>query len=332
MQFFAPFRQSLKQFAEGVHRPGDPASEEALRQSEQRLGLALSSGYRDFLRQWNGAWLFHETIAIYGVAGAPHGLDGIERIGDELALGVMEQDSLLLTSSGRLVAVDPETERRLIVGSSFERWLAAILARDALLYQRDGEFREEAFVAGEISPRTAERRARVAIKADGEAAAWSFELGRLLADKGDAEEARACYARATTLDRGAAEIWFALGELEERLGREGDAVEAYRRAAEVEENGEEAAYALARAAGAARRAGHGVLADELALACRERDAGFVEAQLRSVRHLLSAAVPDEEEIAMALERLVWARAVAPHEDEASRLEALLRSRLVLRAR
>jgi tetratricopeptide (TPR) repeat protein len=331
MHFFDRFRNALARYAEGVHLVGSPASQAALEAAERRLGrpLLAAPAYRDFLEQWNGALLFHEEVVLLGVSGALPELDRLEvtdlgPLGRGLAIGSAENASLYLDDRGRVLAISADTERLQVVGSSFERWLDATMARGTLLYDRTGEFREQAFEGSELSPRVARKRAEAGLRADPESPAWHEELGQLLIESGDLAQAEHHFERAVELDETAADAWFTLGRLRRENGDLAGAMAAFRAAGLAEPLPEEAGFALAHAAQAARLAGLAE-AEPLGAEALSRHPSFVTQQKEAATHFLADGDPES-----AIEHLELGLAVAPNDDELRRLLGHARARKSLR--
>src|SRR5579883_2292521 len=189
MRFFERFRSAIARYADGVHQLEPPATRAAVDEAERRLGRALPDDYRDFLLQWDGGFLFHDDYELHGAARLT--LDG-----ERLRIGEAPGATLFLDGRGRLIAVDAQTEAERVEGSRFERWLDATMAREAVLYDRDGEFRDDAFDGGEVSERARRKRAQGAAKVDPESPAWREEQAELFVEEGARERAIAEYERA----------------------------------------------------------------------------------------------------------------------------------------
>src|SRR5262245_15756985 len=63
-RFFDAFRMALDRLPAGLLRAEMPATPDELAETERALRRALPQDLADFLRSWNGAALFHETIVI----------------------------------------------------------------------------------------------------------------------------------------------------------------------------------------------------------------------------------------------------------------------------
>src|SRR6478735_8077575 len=161
--FFDRFRQDLRRYAEGVHELGDPTGEAAL----GRLPAAL----RPLYQSWNGARLFADSIV----------LEPAERLrpaeGGGWHLGEAFGAALILDEAGRIFELDDAGDR-LLQGSSVEPWLNAQMAREALVVDREGEFKD-VFDADTLELEVRRKRVRAALKADPGAASWQLEAADL---------------------------------------------------------------------------------------------------------------------------------------------------------
>jgi tetratricopeptide (TPR) repeat protein len=152
-------------------------------------------------------------------------------------------------SEGRLFERRDETEQ-ILVGSSVERWLDAVVARESLVFDREGEYRD-VFEEGELTAAVRRKRTRSARKLDPLSALWALEEAELLLEEGEGSSAEELLRRVVELDRSAADAWALLGALcwSRRASEESE--RAWRRAAEESRDPERRAE---RFAGAARAA------------------------------------------------------------------------------
>jgi tetratricopeptide (TPR) repeat protein len=326
LRFFERFRGELKRYADGVHELGAPATENELAAVEKRLGRALSEAWRDLLLQWNGGWLFHDDYALFSVGGRAE-LDRIAPLPEEpglLAFGTAPAASLWVDGRGRVISVDESTGTRAVEGSDVQRWVDATMAREGLLYDREGEFREEAFDGVELTPKVARKRAETAVKADPASPAWREELGRICLEVGQDERAAECFEKAVELEPETAPAWFALAKLQRAAGRIEEARDGFARAGQHERDPSEAAFAFANAARCAREGGSAG-ADELAAKVVAAYPTFVAEQRAAAEHLAG-----EGDLEGAIERLGLAAAVAPDDPEVKQALSHTRARSALR--
>jgi len=297
MAFFDRFRVELGKYEDGVHDVGEPVDAAKLK--------GLPAQLADFYRSWNGVRLFADTIVIDPI--------GSERLGE------WPEGTLELDSDGRVRSRDEEGA--IVVGSTLEKFLAAVMAREGLLVEHDGEFKD-VFDEDDVAPRVREKQTRAALKIDPDAAAWHLEAAERAFDDGDEAAAEAALARAVALDEGAAAAWALFGALQRRSGRLPAAAASYARAYAATGAGAVRAERAAEAARAAGEAGDDAARAEHAAAARAADAGAVARWLADAKARLADG--DSEG---ALNRATLAAAVAP--DEASPLvkEARVRGRL-----
>jgi tetratricopeptide (TPR) repeat protein len=274
--FFERFREATARLPDGLIRPGPPASASAIAAAEARLGGALPAAYASFLRSFDGADLFHESIVIAGVGeAAPRSLLALNApaAGDAARALVFGEavagDRFLLDARGRVLRLRAGSDERIVAGSSFERWLDATIARERLLYGPDGEFAPDVFDEDgeEIAPAVVLRQTERALKVDPGSAEAQHERGVALRRLGRAERALEAFAAASEIDPDDPWPWFDFGrtalEAERELPR---ARAAFERAA-AREAGPAGARLFAWAARAALVAG-----DEAGAAASRREA------------------------------------------------------------
>lgn len=327
MRFFDRTRTALARYAAGVHNLAAPATRAVVHSVEQRLGRDFPESYREFLLQWNGGWLFHDDYTLFGVTGAPSDLDRIARSGDLFHIGLIPAGDLFLDDSGRTIARDAETESRRIEGSDFERWLEATLSREGVLYDREGEFRDDAFDGDELSDAARKKRALLSVKADAASPAWREELGLVYVEEDQPDKALVELEHAIRLDPTLASAWAAIARLRRAAGAFDAAAEAFALAAACEPDADEQAFAWAQAARAATDSGTPALVEKapawaaLAISLAPR---FASEQRAAAEHLA-----DEGDVAGAIERMALAVAVHP-DPELRSLLSRLRARAALK--
>jgi tetratricopeptide (TPR) repeat protein len=243
--FWEKLRTELGRYGDGVHEPGAPADRARLSEVAERLGLPapLVELYRSF----DGLRLFTDSFVI-----APSG--EIARHEGELALGESLGAPLILDGKGRVFVVD-EAGDRLLVASSLPRFVDGLLAREKLVHERDGEYKDVFSAEGELAEEVRKKRARAGLKVDPDSAAYRLEAAELAFEAGREDEARAELERATTADPRAVAAWALLAALAERANRLSEAEAAYAHAAESTRDRAQRTEWLAEAAHAAARAG-----------------------------------------------------------------------------
>jgi tetratricopeptide (TPR) repeat protein len=298
--YFERFREELARYAEGVHRLGAPAEAEAV--------AAFPDEYRDFLRSWNGADLFHEDVHIRAAAEA-------EREGDELVFAEDASGSTFAFAKDGIVEYESDTGLRWREATTFERWLDHVMAQGALIYERDGEFREGAFAGEELAPPVELKLARKKVRLDPDAPKPRFDLGMVLLRAGHEREAQKELERAAELDPAAPWPWFELGKLRFGAGDVAGAAEALAHAAEGEH--EHAGFFAAWAARVAQAAGD-ARAQSFREQAQRRDPGLVGRQIAAAQAELEAGRRAE-----ALEQIELALAVSPRDMQALDLKRRL---------
>jgi tetratricopeptide (TPR) repeat protein len=268
--------------ADGLIRPGEPATTAQIAAAEKTLGRPLPRSYAAFLASFDGAELFHESLLLCGVGPgaarslveanqppAPPLLEPGELViaeaasGDRYALGAGDDPPVVHLRAG--------SDERWLSGSSFSRWLEAVLAREQLLYDSEGEFRLEAFEEDgeELTPPFALRQAERALRKDPGSAESHHELGIARRRMGKLPGALEAFTRATELDPSNPWPWFDRGRTELAL-EDAAAPDSFRHAATLVP-GPDGARFLAWSARAARAVGRQAEAEEARREALARD-------------------------------------------------------------
>lgn len=308
--FFDRFRSAIARLPAGLIRAPAGAAPADVARAEAVLGRPLPGPYASFLRSFDGADLFHESVVIAGVgAGAPLLLTALEqeRPGELVFAETLSGDRFALESAGRVLRYDPGAGERALAGSAFERWLDATVAREQLLFGPDGEYAPDAFdPSGEVTPTIALRQAERALKVDPGAADAEHARGLALARLGRREAALAAFRAATELDGDNPWPWFDAGRSALALEKPAIALPAFRRAAAAASEGPTAARLLAWAVRAAAAAADDAAVASLRAEALARDPSLVEHLARSA----GAAGEDADDDARA-EAIALLEAVAP---------------------
>jgi tetratricopeptide (TPR) repeat protein len=305
--FFDRFRSAVARLPAGLIRVRPPAAPEEIARAEAALGRPLPEAFASFLRSFDGADLFHESVVIAGVgAGAPRELGALEqeRPGELVFAEAIVGDRFALDAAGRVLRYDPGAEERALAGSTFASWLDAVVAREQILFGPDGEYADDVFDPSgqEILPTIALRQAERALKIDPGAADAEHARGLALARLGRREAALAAFQAATELDADNPWPWFDLGRAALALDRPAIALPAFRRAAATTGEPASAARLLAWAVRAAVTARDGAAADALRAEALAKDPHLIDGLVR--------AVADAEDEARE-EALALLEAVAP---------------------
>lgn len=271
----------------------------------------------DVYLAFDGARLFHEELILYPAAHVVAGEDGRWMIGD------LGGSAIQVDARGRVWRTDDETGEDVVDGTAPVKWLRGQLEALALLFDKDGEYGDDAFDdEGEIVDEIARAQARAQVKRDPRAPGPRWRLARLLAAGGETEAAR---SELETVVEVAPELpwaWLDLARISETLGElDGaydEAVAAAEAAAKIAH--EQIAYFWAQAARlAVKRKADG---DRAACAARAlaADPRLVEAELAGAEQNLA-----DGDLGSARALVELARAVAPRDlsamDLARRIDA-----------
>jgi tetratricopeptide (TPR) repeat protein len=299
--FFERFREEVARYAEGVHRLGGPAPAARLKGFPDELAA--------FLRSWNGADLFVDAVRI-----AP--AEEIARDGELWPFGeTATGDRLAIdAATGAVLRVEEDTGELLVEGTSFAHWLEGLVIAEAIVYDREGEFREGIFDEDgeELTPAAAEKRERKALKVDPTAPAPAWRLAKALSRLGRADKAAAVLRELTAREPRFAWAWFDLARLERAAGDLAAAERAYASAAEADPDYEHAGYFAAHAARAAAERG-----DEEARKRHGSRALQLDAELPRLQLEAATRMAEEGRVEEAREAALLVRAVRPGDLQAA---------------
>lgn len=320
MPFFESVRLALSRHPVGVHDLAASASPQALAELTARLPSQAFADLREFLSTWNGGSMFHESLVLRP---APM----IERLSSgHFLLGESSDGTLWLDDQGRVLVVDAEEPDPLVAGSDFATWIDVVMAREALLLDRDGEFRD-VFEEEDGVLRTEVRRKRALIgrKHDPQASLYLLEQAELALEEDDDGKARQLLEGAVSLPGPQGPAWELLAALQRQAGEEDAAQQSYRRAAEDAQSGHLRAMRLLEAAQLAPSD-----AVELCAAATEADPTLAEQLLVQVRDRLAAQEIDEAKQLLSKLQLLSGRLPVTSAQELERIERDLRTRNALR--
>jgi tetratricopeptide (TPR) repeat protein len=289
--FFERFRAEVARYAEGVHRLGEPASAQDVHGLPEELA--------SFLRSWNGGDLFVDAFTLLPAAEVRP--DGGLWVFGHTAAG----DRLALDAAGQVVKLEEDTGEGLVEGTSFARWIEALVAAEATIYDREGEFVDVFDETGqELRPEAAEKRERRFLKIDPGAPAPAWRLARAQEKLGAPDRA------ARTLEQVVARAprfgwaWFDLGRLRRAAGNLEAAEHAFLAAAEADPGYEHAGFFAAHAARVAAARGADDARARAAARALALDPDLVRRQREAAAQLLEDGDPeaarDAAEVAAAL--------------------------------
>jgi tetratricopeptide (TPR) repeat protein len=210
MLFFESLRTAAGRYSAGVHALGDPTPPTTLAAAEARLATALPPSYRELLRSFNGISLFHESYVLFPI-------EEVQRGGPQqqhLRLGETPEGTLFMAcgSAGRLLLVDEAAPDPIVAGSSLERWLDATVAREGLLVDREGEFRD-VFTDDGLKLPIRRKRVQLGRRHDPQAALYFLEEAELKLEEAQPTAAVAALQAAVACDPDAGPAWELLATL-----------------------------------------------------------------------------------------------------------------------
>jgi len=193
-------REALGRFSDGVHDLGAPASEGAILSAGARLGGALPASVSEVYRFADGMWLFDDVVRLRPLAELEASPRGGERW---LHIGTVDGAELYSDPLGAIFEEDDDGDR-VCAAQDLEEALLAQTAREALLIDPDGEWREVFEPDGELTTAVRKKRNEVA-RRRALSARWLVEGAELALEiDGDEDAAIALLDEAIAADRAAA--------------------------------------------------------------------------------------------------------------------------------
>lgn len=271
-----------------------------------RPASALDSDWPSSLvavyRAFDGATLFFEALVLFPSPQVKRLPPGAGQEG--FLVGELEGDQLVVDTRDRVFRHESDTGEWLPEGSDFVRWLFGAVEAAALLYDKEGEFAEQAFEeSGELSLDTSERMYRSVLARDRKASAPRWRLARVLAAKGDLTGAREQLERVVADSPDFAWAWYDLARISELLGELETALDEYAAAAECRERHEHQGFFFAHAARVAAALGDQTRRAEYADKALARDRDLARTQREGAAALLAEG---DGEAALELCRLAAA--------------------------
>ena len=279
----------------GLHDVDPPAA---------RLPPGLPEALIEFYARCDGARLFLDTIELVPSA------EVVMSSPAKWRFAVVDGDAVSIDHRGRIWRFDAAVDDDVLDGTRLERWLAGLVEATGLLYDRDGEFAEDAFGEdGEIVPQLRERQLRTQLKRDPAAPAPRWRLAQALLEQGAADDARAELEQVVADDPAFAWAWLDLARISERVGELGGALDEARMGAQTAEGTQhpQAGYFWAQLARLASRTGDELLRAEAATKTSLLAPDLKRAQLEGARDSLEAGDTASAKGLLELLRAVWPR-------------------------
>jgi tetratricopeptide (TPR) repeat protein len=239
-------------------------------------------------------------------------------------VGEIHGDALAVDERGAVFRLEKGTGEWLEEGRRFDRWLLGVVEAELLLYDSDGEFRDDGFDddSGEIAAPMRERMERRVLKRDRGAPAPRWRLARALVEQGKVAEGRAELEEVVAAAPGFAWAWYELAQISESLGEPEAAMDELLAAAEARPGYEHAGFFWAQAARIAATTGAEAARAEHAGRALAADPDLIRAQRDGAEATLEAGDPEA-----ALRLIETALALAPRDLAALELRARIRDHL-----
>ncbi|RMH36054.1 MAG: tetratricopeptide repeat protein [Deltaproteobacteria bacterium] len=294
----------VARYAPGVHILRPPAPRRAI--------AALPAPLQPVYAWHDGGELFHGALTILPAA-------DVVRDADRWRVADVGRDTIYVDARGAVWRLDGDIGDWIPDGTSFDRWLDGWLEGEAVLYDRDGEFRDFGVdEAGDLTPQAAVARERRAHARDRRAAGPWWRLCRALVRTGQTDAARAELERLVATHPRFAWAWLDLARISAAAGEFAGAADEAMAAAEAAPDGEHTAYFWACAARYARAAGD----EPQRAACAARALALAPDLARAQRDGAAALARDGDRESAA-ELVAIALALAPRDLDALALSRAL---------
>lgn len=281
-----------------------PAGLHDVAPTAKQLPPGLPEPLIELYARCDGARMFLDTVEIVPSAEVVMATPGKWRF------GAVDGDAVALDHRGRIWRFDASIDDDLLDGSRLDRWLTGLVEATSLLYDRDGEFAEDAFGEdGEIDPKLRERQLRAQLKRDPAAPAPRWRLAQALLEQGAVEDARAELEQVVADDPAFAWAWLDLSRISERVGELAGAIDEARMGAQTAEGTQhpQAGYFWAQLARLASRTGDELLRAEAATKTSLLAPDLRRAQLDGARDSLEAGDAASAKGLLEILRAVWPR-------------------------
>jgi tetratricopeptide (TPR) repeat protein len=198
-------------------------------------------------------------------------------------------DEIYVAQNGTVWRLEKDTGELLPEGTRYDRWLAGVIDAESVIYEKDGEFRDDVFdEEGELSDASAEERERRQLGRDPKAVAPRWRLARTLSNQGRLEKARDSLEIVVAAQPEFPWAWFDLARISEQLGNPESACDEAEMAADCKAEYEHAAFFLGHAARLAKVAGQEERAQSLAQKVLGMDPDLPRRHREGARELMSA--------------------------------------------
>lgn len=276
-----------------MHRLGQP---------RYVLDAAMPEVLAELYRSFDGVELFFGALTITPASEA-------RRDGDAWRVGEVDGDDIWVRKDGGVDIAEKDTGERLREGARFERWVLGWVESQSMLFENDGEYRDDVFEeTGEVKAEVRVRMLRRLLKRDPSACGPRWRLARALSRRGADAEAREQLEKVVADHPDFGWAWYDLGRISERMGDTANAVDELEAAAEANPAYEHAAFFYAHAARVAHVNGDQPRRDELGRKALAHTPELARSQQEAARHELA-----EGNVEHALELAGLAVALAPRD-------------------
>ncbi len=222
----------------------------------------------------------------------------------------LDGEPISIDPKGKIWRTDETIDDDVCDGTRLDRWLAGQLESLDLVFDHDGEYRDDVFDEdGDILPIIREKQLRAQLKRDVAAPAPRWRLAHVLIEQDAIDDARNELEQVVADDPVFAWAWLDLARVSEQLGDLGNAIDEARMAAEAAEGVQhpQAGYFWSQVARLAVRAGNDLVRAEAATKASLLAPTLKKAQLDGARERIDAGDVESAKGLVELLRAVWPR-------------------------
>jgi hypothetical protein len=219
-------------------------------------------------------------------------------------------EAIAVDSRGKIWRTDETVDDDVCDGTRLDRWLAGQLDALDLVFDHDGEYRDDVFDEdGDVMPIIREKQLRAQMKRDAAAPGPRWRLAHVLIEQEAIVEARNELEQVVADDPAFSWAWLDLARVSEQLGEPQNAIDEARMAAEAAEGVQhpQAGYFWSQVARLAVAASNDLVRAEAATKASLLAPNLKRAQIDGARERIDAGDAESAKGLIELLRAVWPR-------------------------
>jgi hypothetical protein len=269
-----------------------------------RLPSGLPTPLIELYARCDGARIFVDALHLVPSA------DVAETDAGHWQFASLDGEPIAIDGRGRIWRTDESVEDEVCDGTRLDRWLAGQLDALDLVFDRDGEYRDDVFDEdGDVMPIIREKQLRAQLKRDAAAPGPRWRLAHVLIAQEATVEARNELEQVVADDPAFSWAWLDLARVSEQLGERQNAIDEARMAAEAAEGVQhpQAGYFWSQVARLAVAANDDLVRAEAATKASLLAPTLKRAQIDGARERIDAGDAESAKGLVELLRAVWPR-------------------------